>query len=150
MEGGRGRYKGCIRYGGVFLKRRLKMHKQGLKLLANIISVYLMSTVFSFIEAREILYIITFSFVLWLLSLILRPLLLLIFFPINILTLGIFSLLINTWMIMLTDTLIKGVHIPGFWLSFTLAVIIMMFNNVLKKLFMKAKRDKGTGMLFQI
>lgn len=126
------------------------MHKQGLKLLANIISVYLMSTVFSFIEAREILYIITFSFVLWLLSLILRPLLLLIFFPINILTLGIFSLLINTWMIMLTDTLIKGVHIPGFWLSFTLAVIIMMFNNVLKKLFMKAKRDKGTGMLFQI
>ncbi|ABR50035.1 membrane protein [Alkaliphilus metalliredigens QYMF] len=110
------------------------MKKQQLKLLANMVSVYIMTDVLSLIESSGVVQIIIFSLLLWLVSLLLRPLLLLITLPINLLTLGIFSLVINTWMIMLTDRFIKGIHVPGFWIAFILAVMIMISNYALKKL----------------
>jgi len=106
------------------------MQKQLLKLLVNILSLYIMAAVFSFIEASGITDIIIFSVVLRLMSLLLRPLVLLITLPINMLTFGILGLLVNTWMIMLTDVMVKDVHIPGFWLSFMLAVLIMVFEKI--------------------
>ncbi len=109
------------------------MQKQGLRLLTNIISVYMMVNVFSFMEAGGINQIIIFSVILWLINIFLRPILLLITLPINVLTLGIFTLLINTWIIMIADKIIKGVHIPGFWIAFLLSISITVIDNILKK-----------------
>ncbi|MEW6621945.1 MAG: phage holin family protein [Bacillota bacterium] len=110
------------------------MHKQFRKLLVNFLSLYIMVTVFPSVEASGITQIITFGLVLWLISFLLRPLLLLITIPINILTLGVFSLVVNTWIIMLADAMIKGVHIPGFWLSFLLAILIRVLDSVFKNI----------------
>ncbi|SET17442.1 putative membrane protein [Natronincola peptidivorans] len=135
MAAGRDRYRRYQGKGRDFLGSEKKMQRQQLKLLANILGVYLMATVFSFIEASGITQIILFGVILWLINLILRPLLLLITLPINMITLGIFTLVINTWMIMLADTIMRGVHISGFWLSLLLAMLIMALNRGLKKLF---------------
>lgn len=113
------------------------MKKQQLKLLANIIAVYTMTTIFPIIEASGVMQIILFGVVLWLMNLFLRPVLLLITLPINILTLGIFTLIVNTWLIMMTNILIIGVKVSGFWPSFTLAAVIIAINYALKKLFLE-------------
>ncbi|WP_089284739.1 phage holin family protein [Anaerovirgula multivorans] len=113
------------------------MKKQQLKLLANIIAVYMMTMIFPLIEASGIMQIILFGVVLWLMNLFLRPLLLLITLPINILTLGVFTLLVNTWLIMMTNILIIGVKIGGFWPSLILAAAIIVINHSLKKLFLE-------------
>lgn len=110
------------------------MRKQQLKLLANIVAVYTLATIFPLIETSGMMQVILFGMVLWLINLLLRPLLLLITLPINILTLGVFTLLVNTWLIMITDVFIRGVKIGGFWPAFALAAVIIVINHALKKL----------------
>ena len=108
------------------------MEKQLWRLLASILSLYLLSNIFLFIEADGITSIIIFSIVLWVINLLLRPLLLLIVLPFNIITLGFFSLIVNTWIVILADKFIKGITIPNFWIAFLLAVLIKAFNSVFK------------------
>ncbi|MCT4688640.1 phage holin family protein [Vallitalea sp.] len=62
---------------------------------------------------------------------LIKPLLLLVTLPINIISLGLFSLIINTWMIMLMDKMVGGINISGFWLSAIIALIITLLNEVL-------------------
>lgn len=53
--------------------------------------------------------------VLTLLHVLIRPFLLLVALPVNLVTLGLFTLVINTWMVMLTSRIIAGLAVPGFW-----------------------------------
>lgn len=107
------------------------MRKQLLKLFINILCIYLMAEVFSVIEVNSITDAVIFGFGLWLVNFLIRPLLLVIALPFNLITLGIFTLIINTWMIMLVDTFMKGIRIPSFWLSFVLALFIWALDKIL-------------------
>jgi len=54
--------------------------------------------------------------------------------PLNILTLGLFILVINTWMLQLTDLMVKGLVVSGFWYAMLAALFIMLANKLLKVL----------------
>lgn len=68
-------------------------------------------------------------------NLLIRPILFLLTLPFNFITLGLFTLLINTWMVMLTDTFLGGLRIPGFWVAFATALIVSVFNFIVKGLY---------------
>ncbi len=74
--------------------------------------------------------------VLGLLNVTLRPLLILLTLPLNVLTLGLFTLVINGVIIYITGGLIKGWHIGSFWTalgaSLIISVISLMANALLK------------------
>ncbi|HSV97480.1 MAG TPA: phage holin family protein [Spirochaetota bacterium] len=74
--------------------------------------------------------------VLGLLNVTLRPLLLLLTLPLNLLTLGLFTLVINGLIIYITGGLIKGWHIGSFWTalgaSLIISVISLVANAVLR------------------
>lgn len=53
--------------------------------------------------------------ILGILNALLRPLLLLLTLPLNILTLGLFTFVINALMLMMASGVISGFHISGFW-----------------------------------
>lgn len=108
------------------------MKKQLIKVLSIIISVYLAEALFSSIEVGTIYGVLSFSIVLGLLSLLLRPLMLLITLPINLVTFGVFSVIVNTVLVIIADKLIKSVYIPGFWISLLLALLITGVFKVLK------------------
>lgn len=73
----------------------------------------------------------------WLINTVVRPILRIISFPITILTLGLFSLVLNTLMVMLADSLIDSVTFGGFWSSFLLALLVSAIQMVLVRLFRK-------------
>jgi len=75
------------------------------------------------------------SAVLGLLNLLLKPFLLLITLPINILTLGLFTLVINGGVLALTATLVPDLHISGFWPSVIGALLLSIISLVLGALF---------------
>ena len=52
--------------------------------------------------------------------------------PVNLLTLGLFVLVINTWMVVLADRLIPGMAVPGFWNAFLTALIVSGAGWVLR------------------
>ena len=64
------------------------------------------------------------------LNLFVRPVITLITLPINILTLGLFSLIINAFLVMLASYLVPGFFVPGFWPAFFFAVALTVINWV--------------------
>ncbi|MEI7451624.1 MAG: phage holin family protein [Candidatus Falkowbacteria bacterium] len=75
--------------------------------------------------------------VLGLLNIIIKPLLILLTLPINILTLGLFTFVINALIIMLASTMVKGFEIGGFLnaliFGILLTLIQSLFNMMVKE-----------------
>ena len=65
------------------------------------------------------------------LNAVIRPFLILITLPINILTLGIFTLFINGLIFWLVSTFIRGFSVTGFWPAFWAALIFSIFSMIL-------------------
>ena len=55
------------------------------------------------------------AFILGIVNTVLRPILVFFTFPITILTLGLFLLVINGLMLWLVSTVVKGFYVNGFW-----------------------------------
>jgi putative membrane protein len=87
------------------------------------------------------------SAVLGLLNLSLKPFLLLVTLPINVLSLGLFTLVINGGVLSLTSALVKGFEVQGFWPAVWGALLLSIINLVLGSLFsnfffsLNVKRD---------
>lgn len=59
-----------------------------------------------------------------------RPVLILATLPINILTFGLFTFVINALMLMLVAWLVPGFDIDGFWWSVAAALVLSIVNGV--------------------
>ena len=67
---------------------------------------------------------------------LIKPVVLILTLPINILTLGLFTFVINGLMLWLASTIVKGFDIAGFWAAFwgalALSVVSWLVNLSLK------------------
>lgn len=61
-------------------------------------------------------------------------------FPLTILTLGIFWLVINALMLMLASAVLRGFQVRGFAAAFVGAIVLALVNIVLRALVPKADR----------
>jgi putative membrane protein len=68
------------------------------------------------------------AIVLGVINAFIRPLLLLLTLPITILTLGIFSIVLNTLLIMLADLLVSGFTVGGFWWALLFGILLSLIN----------------------
>ena len=73
--------------------------------------------------------------VLGLLNAFLRPLVILLTLPVTILTLGLFTLVINGVMFYLAANLVSGFHVTGFGAACLAALLFSLFSSVLNMLF---------------
>lgn len=69
--------------------------------------------------------------VLGLVNAFLRPLIILLTLPINILTLGLFTLVINALLILLTARIVPGFAVRGFWWAVLFSVVLFFVNLIL-------------------
>ncbi len=60
-----------------------------------------------------------------------RPLILLVTIPINLLTLGLFTLVVNALMLWLVSAVIKGFDIQGFGVAFIAALLITVISSLI-------------------
>jgi putative membrane protein len=60
-----------------------------------------------------------------------KPILLLITLPINILTLGLFTFVINALLIMLAASIVAGFSVSSFWWAMLFAVVLALVNWVI-------------------
>lgn len=66
---------------------------------------------------------------------VIRPVIILFTLPINIMTLGLFTLVINAFMLRLVAWLVGGITITGFWAAFWGALIISLVSWFLSLMF---------------
>lgn len=72
--------------------------------------------------------------VLAVLSAVVKPILVVLSIPFLILTLGLFLLVINAVVLWLTDALVSGFEIEGFWTYLGAIVIVWLVNAVIDRL----------------
>ncbi len=84
------------------------------------------------IESWETLGIVA---VVWgVLSIVLKPILILLTLPVNFLTLGLFTFVINAALIMLMAAIVPGFSVKSFGTALLAAVVLALLNVVLGKL----------------
>lgn len=108
------------------------MTKLFVKYISIVLTIYLMSLVLHTIYIGSITSLLIMGVVLLIVNLILRPVLLLITFPFSLLTLGLFSFIVNAWTIMIADYFVENISMGGFLNSLLAAFLIVVFQNLLK------------------
>ncbi len=68
--------------------------------------------------------------VLAVINMFIKPIIFILTLPINILTIGLFSLIINGFMIWLAGLIVPGFTVSGYWSAFFFAIILSLINMV--------------------
>ena len=99
------------------------------RLLINALVIFFVSHAFDSITLRDGVFApILFAFVLGVINSVIRPILIILTFPITVLTLGIFTLVINSFTFWLASLLSYGIHIESFAAAFWGGGIVWLFS----------------------
>jgi putative membrane protein len=66
--------------------------------------------------------------VLGLINMFIKPIVFILTLPLTIVTLGLFSLVINAGMILLAAKIVPGFSIPGFWTALIFSIVLSLVN----------------------
>lgn len=94
---------------------------------------------------EAVLTVLSASAVLGLMNLLLKPFLLIITLPVNIMTLGLFTLVINGLVLWAAAALIPAFSINGLWTAVWAALLLSILNLVLGGIFGSASLSVRTG-----
>ena len=72
------------------------------------------------------------ALVLALMNVTLKPLLILLTIPITVVTLGLFLLVINAVVILISDAIIPGFFVDGFWWALLFSLVLSLINAILQ------------------
>lgn len=101
--------------------------KIAIKWLISAFAVLLAAYFLSGISISSFYIALVLALVLGLLNAVLRPILIVLTLPINILTLGLFTLIINGLVFWIPSTFIKGFYVENFWWAILGALLVSMF-----------------------
>lgn len=104
--------------------------------LAVLITAYLLPGV----RVDSIITAVIVAVVLSFLNSFLKPLMILLSLPITVYTLGLFLLVINTCIILMTARIVKGFYVDGFWSAMWFSIVLSLVNSVLEAI---RKRDEN-------
>ncbi len=104
------------------------------RLLLTALAVILTSYLLPGVHVDNFLSAIILSLLLALLNVTLKPLLILITIPVTVITLGVFLLVINAFLILLADAIMPGFIVDGFWWALLFSVVLWLINSLLRNL----------------
>ena len=76
---------------------------------------------------------------------IVRPILVVLTFPITLLTLGLFLLVLNAFCLWLVSVFVTGFHVDGFWPAFWGALLVSIVSWILTALISDSGRVRVIG-----
>ncbi|WP_018132064.1 phage holin family protein [Effusibacillus pohliae] len=109
------------------------------RILLNALALVLVSWLFEGISfaagSRGVIAALWAGLVLGVVNVTIKPLIKLLTLPVNILTLGLFGLLVNALMLKVVDWLSPGFEVHGFFAAFFGAIVLAVISSVLNLLF---------------
>lgn len=100
-------------------------------LILNTIAVFVTSSILPGIRLDGWTSALILAVVLGVINAFIRPILLILTLPINILTLGLFTFVIMGLMVLLASAIVPGFHVDGFWWAVAFAIILAVVNSFL-------------------
>lgn len=73
------------------------------------------------------------ALVLALFNTLIRPVFTILALPANLFTLGLASVFVNMLTITISDAIVGGIAIEGFWINMLMAVVVMIADSIIRK-----------------
>jgi putative membrane protein len=105
-----------------------------INILINGLAVFLTALFLPHVKVDGIVTAIIVAIVLGIVNFVVKPILHLLTLPITILTLGLFSFVINALMILLVDYLVPGFHVDNFWAALLFSLVLSLVSSLLHSL----------------
>ena len=119
-----------------------------IKLLINSFALLLTAWIVPGIHVASFWTLIIAAIVLAIINIIIRPIMLFITLPINILTLGLFTLVVNALMLWLASAIVPGFVVSGF-LSAALGAIILAIISTMLHSLLENEEESGRNNSLQ-
>ena len=110
-----------------------------LRLLLTAVAVLILAYVLPGVEVDGYVSAIIVAVVLALLRLIVRPILVILTFPVTIITLGLFLLVINAIIILFADYFVDGFAVRNIWWALLFSLLLSFLQSVLYSILKKDK-----------
>ena len=104
------------------------------RLVINALAIFIVVHIVKGIEVSSTMTVLVIALVLGIVNAFLRPLIILITLPINILTLGTLTFFINGTLFYLVSKIVKGFVITGFWTAFWGYILFSIISFLLSLL----------------
>ena len=112
------------------------------RVLFNGLALLLLDVLVGWVSINDIPSAFIAALVLGVLNAVIRPLLLLFTLPLNIMTLGLFTLVINGLVLWMVVSTVKGVSIGYFWQAILVAILLSIISGLLSWLLGKPDKKK--------
>jgi len=96
--------------------------------LINAVGLLIVSKIMESIEIDGLITAVVAAAVIGIINIFLRPILIILTLPINILTLGLFTLVINGLIFYFVGSIVEGFHVTGYLAAFLGALILSVIN----------------------
>lgn len=113
-----------------------------LKLILTALAVIVTSSVLPGVSIENAWTSVIVAAVLSFLNAIVKPLMIILTIPITIFTLGFFLLVINAFMILLTDQIVDGFEVNSFFTAFLFSIVLSIVNWVFENISASSKKDE--------
>lgn len=104
------------------------------KLLVNTLSIFLAGYLLSGVYVESLGTALMVSVMLAILNVTVKPILILVTFPITVLSLGLFLVVINVIVFRIASGLIDGFYIDGFFWALLYSIVVSIVNSVLTEM----------------
>jgi len=99
-----------------------------IRLVINILALLVVVNILPGASIKSWSALIVAAIVIAIFNAILKPILIILTLPINILTIGLFTLIINAFLLYLTAVVVHGFYIHGFWNAFFGGIIFSIVS----------------------
>ncbi|MFC1711741.1 phage holin family protein [Patescibacteria group bacterium] len=103
-------------------------------LIVRTLSVLITTYLISGVQIDSYLIAIVVAIVLGILNVFVKPLLVILTLPVNVVTLGLFTLVINAFLVLLTSFLVAGFHVNSFMAGLLFSLVLSLVNWFLSTL----------------
>ena len=105
-----------------------------INLVLSAVAVFIASYILPGVHVASFTSALIAAVVLGVINAVIKPILLILTLPINILTLGLFTFVLNAVLIMVTAAIVPGFSVDGFIWALILSVVLTIINSVLHAL----------------
>lgn len=103
-----------------------------LKVLVTSLAVVVAAYLLPGVELQNFLSAVVVAFVLGILNMLLKPILVLLTIPVTIFSFGLFLLVINAFIVLLTDSLVRGFEVQNFWWALLFSILLSVVSYLLE------------------
>ncbi len=103
-----------------------------LKVIVTTFAVVIGAYIMPGVHVDSFLTAIVVAFVLGLLNGLLKPVLVVLTLPVTVFSLGLFLIVINAFLIMLTDYFVSGFDVKNFWIAAIFSILLAIINGLLE------------------